>query len=92
MKKSKFSIAVALAIVVASLSAFAPHTRPITAGWYGQTTDAVPPYSTSFPINASNLNTVCPPSTLHICAVKLKSDGTLDSAPNTAKSTHNYQP
>jgi hypothetical protein len=92
MKKSKFSIAVALAIVVASLSAFIPHSGRITAGWYGQITDAVPPYSTSFPISASDLNTVCPSNQTHLCAVKLKSDGTLDAQPNTARSTHNFQP
>ena len=92
MKKSKFSFIAALAIAFASLSAFAPHTRTITAGWYGQTSDAVPPYNTSFLINASDLNTVCPPAQTHICAVKLKSDGTLDAAPNTVRSTHNYQP
>lgn len=91
MKKYKFSFVVACAIAIASLSAFMPSSR-IVAGWYGQTSDAVPPYNTNFPINAADLDKVCPSSTEHLCAVKLKSDGTLGSQPNTRRSTHNFQP
>lgn len=92
MKKSKFSLIAAAAISVASFSAFMPTSHRITAGWYGQTSDAVPPYNTSFPINPSDLDRVCPIQNTHLCAVKLKSDGTLDTPPNTRLSTHNYQP
>ncbi len=74
MKKMKLSLIVAVAILGTSVSAFTAKTN-ITPGWYGQTTDAVPPYSTSDPIADVNLNTKCPTGTLHICAVKLDANG-----------------
>lgn len=94
MKKSKLSLVVVLAIASASLTAFAPKSARITAGWYGQTSDAVPPYNTSFLISPSNLNAKCPVATQHLCAAYLKSDGTLDQnqSPNTRMSSHNFQP
>lgn len=94
MKKIKLSLVVVSAIAVASLTAFAPKSAKIVAGWYGQTSNAVPPYNTSFPINASNLNAKCPVATQHLCAAYLKSDGTLDpnQSPNTRMSSHNFQP
>lgn len=86
MKKIKLSLIVALAILGASVTAFTAKTT-ITPGWYGQTTDAVPPYQLNNPISASELNSFCPTGTQHICAVELDMNGNLVS---TRKSADNF--
>jgi len=88
MKKVKLSLIVALAILGASVTAFTGKTN-ITPGWYGQTTDAVPPYDLTYPIAASQLNTECPSSNQHICAVELDVNGNLV---DTRKSANNFKP
>ncbi len=88
MKKMKLSIIVAVAIIGTSLTAFTGKLT-ITPGWYGQTTDVVPPYSTSNPIANVDLDTKCPLGTQHICAVKLDANGNLVA---TRMSSHNFKP
>lgn len=94
MKKYKTGLLAIVVLISFSLSAFTSTSPKIVAGWYGQTTDAVPPYSTANFISPSALNTKCPVNTQHLCAVYLKSDGTLDQNqnPNQRMSSHNYQP
>lgn len=92
MKKIRLSLLLALSVTAGAAFALVPNARFITAGWYGQTMDAPPSYDVSNFIPAAQLNTKCPSSSEHLCAVKLKADGTLDSAPNTRRSIHNYQP
>ncbi len=94
MKKIQTGLLAAVIIASVSLTAFTSASPKITAGWYGQTTDAVPPYNTTNFISPSSLNTVCPLGTRHLCAVYLKSDGTLDpnQNPNTRMSANNFQP
>lgn len=93
MKKVKLSLIVSLAILGASVTAFTAKTN-ITAGWYGQTTNLVPPYNTSYPIAASDLPTKCPSGSTNLCAAYLDVNGNLDGtkSPNTAMSTHNFRP
>jgi hypothetical protein len=86
MKNIKLSLIVALAILGASVTAFTGKSN-ITPGWYGQTTDAVPPYDLSNPINASDLDATCPVSTEHICAVQLDMNGNLVA---TRRSADNF--
>jgi hypothetical protein len=94
MKKFRLSLAVVLAVVAGSAFAVAPNLKFITPGWYGQTVDAPSPYNMSHFIPAAQLNAKCPQNPAHLCAVLLKSDGTLDNtqSPNTRTSSHNYQP
>lgn len=94
MKKYKTGLLAAVILLSVSLSAFTSSAPTITAGWYGQTTDAVPPYNTANFIAPAALNSKCPLNSKHLCAVYLKSDGTLDpnQNPNQRMSTHNYQP
>lgn len=87
MKRIKLSLIVALAILGASVTAFTGKTT-ITPGWYGQTTDAVPPYDLSNPIPASQLTAKCPTSNEHICAVELDASGNLVA---TQRSKNNFQ-
>ncbi len=93
MKKVKLSLIVALAILGASVTAFTGKSN-ITPGWYGQTSDAVPPYNTSNPVSAINLPTKCPSGSAHLCAAYLDVNGNLDGtkSPNTVMSTHNFRP
>jgi hypothetical protein len=88
MKKVKLSLIVALAILGASVTAFTGKSN-ITPGWYGQTTDAVPPYDLSNPIVATQLDTKCPSASQHICAVQLDMNGNLVA---TRKSVNNFRP
>jgi len=88
MKKVKFSLIVALAILGASVTAFTGKTT-ITPGWYGQTSDDVPPYDLTHPIADAQLNTKCPPASLKLCAVQLDMNGNVTG---TRKSTHNFIP
>jgi hypothetical protein len=95
MKKIRLSLAVILAVAGGAAFAIVPAFKPITPGWYGQVTDSPTPYNTTYPISTSTvLNIKCPVNAPHLCAVLLKSDGTLDGnqSPNTRQSTHNYQP
>lgn len=87
MKKIKLSLIVALAIAGAAISAFTAKST-VTPGWYGQTTDAVPPYDLSNPIPASQLNSKCPASIEHICAVQLDMNGNLVA---TRRSKNNFK-
>ena len=87
MKKVKLSLIVALAILGASVTAFTGKTN-ITPGWYGQTTDAVPPYNLTHPIAATQLDDKCPVSTEHICAVQLDMNGNLVA---TRRSRENFK-
>ncbi len=89
MKKIKLSLLVVLAIIGASVTAFTGNNTIRTNTWYGQTTDAVPPYSTAYPLTTTQLNSKCPQATQHICAVLLDMNGNLV---DTRKSTHNFIP
>jgi hypothetical protein len=93
MKKVKLSLFVALAILGASVTAFTGKTN-ITPGWYGQPSDAVPPYNTSSPISSADLSTKCPTGTAHLCAAYLDVNGNLDASksPNTVMSDFNFRP
>jgi len=88
MKNIKLSLIVALAILGASVTAFTGK-RNITAGWYGQPSDAVPPYNLTYPISASQAYANCPTGTQHICAVELDQNGNLVA---TLKSANNFKP
>ena len=88
MKKVKLSLIVALAILGASVTAFTAKTN-IAAGWYGQPSDAVPPYNLDYPISASEALSKCPIGPTHICAVELDMNGNLVA---TRKSANNFQP
>jgi hypothetical protein len=88
MKNVKFSLIIALTILGASVTAFTSKTS-ITPGWYGQTTDAVPPYDLSNPITTTQLDTKCPSASQHICAVQLDMNGNLVA---TRKSVNNFRP
>ena len=92
MKKFKLSVLVAIAIAGAAFSAFTPRT--ITAGWYGQTSDVVPPYNSANLISSGNLSTKCPSGSAHLCAAYLDVNGDLDGSqsPNTVMSAHNFKP
>jgi hypothetical protein len=96
MKNFKLSLLIMTVIFSGALTAFTSKTHAITAGWYGQPTDVTPPgsYNASYPINASDLTSECPSGSAHLCAVYLKSDGTLDGTknPNTVMSSTNFQP
>lgn len=93
MKNIKLSLTVALAILGASVTAFTGKTN-ITAGWFGQPSDAVPPYSTSNPVSEADLSTKCPTGTAHLCAAYLDINGNLDASksPNTVMSAFNFRP
>ena len=88
MKKIKLSLIVTICILSASVTAFTVN-KSIDPGWYGQTSDAVPPYDLSNPLTAAQVNAKCPTATQHICAVQLDMNGNLVA---TRKSTHNFIP
>lgn len=88
MKKIQLSLIVTLCILGASVTAFTVN-KSIIPGWYGQTTDAVPPYDLTHPVAVAELNTKCPASAPHICAVQLDMNGNLVA---TRKSMHNFFP
>jgi len=88
MKNIKLSLIVALAILGASVTAFTGK-RNITAGWYGQPSDAVPPYDLAYPLTASQVSAKCFTGTQHICAVELDMNGNLVA---TQKAANNFQP
>jgi len=88
MKSIKLSLLVTLCILGASVTAFTVKTS-INPGWYGQTSDAVPPYDLTYPLTLAQVNAKCPNSNEHICAVQLDMNGNLVA---TRKSTHNFIP
>ena len=88
MKKIQLSLIVTMCILGASITAFTVN-KSIDPGWYGQTSDAVPPYDLTHPLTATQLNAKCPGATQHICAVQLDMNGNLVA---TRKSTHNFIP
>lgn len=86
--KQRFSFIVALAIAGASFSAFTVNMAPPPAGWYGQQDDNMP-YETNIPLTLTQVNSKCPASFEHICAVNLNSSG---GVVEIRKSTQNYTP
>ncbi len=89
MKKIQISILVLIASIGVVMSAFTNNSTVRTNQWYGQTSDAVPPYDKSYPLTATQVNADCPTATQHICAVELDMN---DNVVATRKSSHNFIP
>lgn len=89
MKKIKLSLIVALAILGASVTAFTGKSDKLVNTWYGQQTDAIPPYDQTYPLTTAQLASKCPISIQHICAVQLDMNGNLIA---TRKSFNNFTP